>query len=75
VIVLSKAKRMQAQLRMLRYERGLVLDDPPTLPLLVHADPPMILSGVACKASTLDADRVRMNPRALAHCLRPCRYA
>jgi hypothetical protein len=64
VIVLSKAKRLQAQLRVLRYERGIALDDPPTLPLLPAAAPPMILSGVASRALTLDADHIRTAPRA-----------
>jgi hypothetical protein len=64
VVILSNALRMQSQLRLLRYERGLTLDDPPTLPLLEPAVGPMIVTGVASKAMTLDYDRVRMAPRA-----------
>ena len=33
-MIVSKAKRMQATLRLLRHERGLVLDDAPVLQLL-----------------------------------------
>ena len=69
MVILSKALRLQSRLRTLRYERGLVLDDAPTLPLLdpcqeVDKHHPMIVSGVASKASTLDYDRVRTVPRA-----------
>jgi hypothetical protein len=64
VIVLSKALRMRSQLRALRYERGVTLDEPLTLPLLAEAlPPPQILSGVASKASTADAEGIAMAPR------------
>jgi hypothetical protein len=67
-VILSKALRMQSTLRTLRYERGLMLDDAPTLPLLppvtVDAAHPLMLSGVACRASTRDFDGVVTAPRA-----------
>jgi hypothetical protein len=68
MVILSNAKRMQATLRLLRYERGLVLDDAPVLsllpPVMVYNTHPLILSGVASKASTRDFDGVVTVPRA-----------
>ena len=34
MVVISKARRMQSQLRLLRHERGLILDPAPNLPEL-----------------------------------------
>jgi hypothetical protein len=64
MVILSKARRMQSQLRLLRHERGLILDDAPVLPLLDPCQTPMIMSGVASRAMTLDYDRIRTVPRA-----------
>ena len=63
-MIVSKAKRMQATLRLLRHERGLIFDDAPVLPLLTPATGPMIVSGIASKASTRDFDGVVTVPHA-----------
>ena len=55
---------MQARPRQLRHDRGLALDDAPVLSLLDATSVPIIVSGVASKALTLDHDRVRIAPRA-----------
>jgi hypothetical protein len=56
MVILSKAKRMQATLRLLRHERGLVLDDAPVLSLLdpatVDKHHPMMVSGIASNTNT-----------------------
>jgi hypothetical protein len=62
MVVMSKANRMRAQLRELRHERNIVLPDTPILPLLSEIAPPIIMSGIACSALTLDADHIRTAP-------------
>jgi hypothetical protein len=64
MVILSKALRMQSTLRLLRHERGVTLDPAPTLPLLDPAVGPLIMRGVASKASTRDFDGVVTAPRA-----------
>ena len=59
IVLLSKALRMQSQLRQLRHERDIYLSNAPELPLLPDINLPIMMSGVASWAMTLDTERIR----------------
>jgi hypothetical protein len=62
MVIMSKANRMRSQLRMLRFEREVVLPDTPILPLFADdMMPPVIMSGIACSTRP-DAERIRSAP-------------
>jgi hypothetical protein len=64
MVILSKALRLQAQLRQLRYEADIYLSNTPELPLLSPpVTLPLMMSGVASRAMTLDAEKIRAAPR------------
>jgi hypothetical protein len=64
MVILSKALRLQAQLRQLRHERDVYLENPRELDLLTAIPLPIMMSGVASRATTMDAERIRTAPRA-----------
>jgi hypothetical protein len=63
MVILSKARRMQAQLRGLRHEQNIFLNDAPELDLLTAISLPVMMQGVASRAMSLDAERIRTLPR------------
>ena len=67
MVILSKARRLQAQLRQLRHDRDIYLANPPELDLLSAIQLPVMMSGVACRASTMDHERIRTTPRAFGN--------
>ena len=64
MVILSKALRLKSQLRQLRFERDVYLSNPPELDLLSETQLPIMMSGVACRATTMDHERIRTAPRA-----------
>lgn len=56
MVILSKALRLQAQLRQLRFERDVYLSNPPELDLLTAIQIPIMMSGIASRATTLDVE-------------------
>ena len=64
MVILSKAVRLQAQLRQFRFERDVYLSNPPELDLLTAIQIPIMMSGIASRATTLDVERVGTAPRA-----------
>jgi hypothetical protein len=62
-MILSKALRMQSQLRQLRHERDIYLSNAPELELLPAIPLPVMMSGVASRCFQLDAERIRTVPR------------
>lgn len=64
MVILSKAKRLQAQLRHLRHEQSIYLDNPRELDLLSAIQLPIMMSGIASRAIALDAERIGTAPRA-----------
>jgi hypothetical protein len=63
MVILSKALRMQSQLRQLRHEQDIYLSNAPELDLLTSVELPIMMSGVASRAMTLDAERIKTLPR------------
>jgi hypothetical protein len=64
MVILSKALRLQATLRQLRYDRDVYLSNPPELDLLTAIPLPIMMSGIASRATALDAGRIGTAPRA-----------
>jgi hypothetical protein len=64
MVVLSKARRLQVQLRQLRHEADIYLDNPKELDLLTAIQLPIMMSGIASRATALDAERIGTAPRA-----------
>jgi hypothetical protein len=64
MVILSRALRMQAELRAARHARDIYLSNAPELPLLTSVELPIIMSGVASRAMTLDTERIRTSRRA-----------
>jgi hypothetical protein len=64
MVILSKALRLQTQLRQLRHEQDLYLENPKELDLLSAITLPIMMSGIASRATSLDAERIRTAPRA-----------
>jgi hypothetical protein len=63
MVILSKALRMQSQLRQLRHERDIYLSNAPELALLLPVAMPVMMSGIASRCLTLDAERIRTSRR------------
>lgn len=64
MVILSKALRLQAQLRQLRHDRDIYLSNPRELDLLTSVELPIMMSGIASRATALDAERIGTAPRA-----------
>jgi hypothetical protein len=64
MVILSKARRLQAQLRQFRHERDIYLENAHELELLTAIALPVMMSGIASRATILDAERIRTAPRA-----------
>jgi hypothetical protein len=64
MVILSKALRLQATLRQLRHDRDLYLENPRELDLLTAIPLPIMMSGIASRATALDGERIGTAPRA-----------